>query len=338
MAALSGERTVRRADAIRLMGAPVGRLAADARRALGLAFVPEERLGRGAVPEMTLAENALLTAHARGLVTNGFVRESAVRAYAGETIAQYRVKAGGVGRGRALALRRQPAEVHRRPRDPPGAEGDDRRAADLGRRRRRRGADPPGADRPARRRRRRAGRLRGAGRAVRGLRPHRGDRAGPPVGGDRRERDQRRGDRADDVRVVHRRRGRRARHASPSRTPHDPPRGAPGTVAAVRLGVAADRDRGDARRRLRAVPGDGQEPARRVPRLLHQAGRLALRPGRAAAQGRAADADRGRPRRRLPRERVEHRRGGPAHARRDRRRRRRARAARQRRPRSCCRR
>jgi simple sugar transport system ATP-binding protein len=45
---------------------------------------------------MTLAENALLTAHARGLVTNGFVRESAVRAYAGETIAQYRVKAGGV--------------------------------------------------------------------------------------------------------------------------------------------------------------------------------------------------------------------------------------------------
>jgi len=96
MAALSGERTVKRADAIRLMGAPVGRLAADARRTLGLAFVPEERLGRGAVPEMTLAENALLTAHARGLVTNGFVREGAVRAYAGETIAQYRVKAGGV--------------------------------------------------------------------------------------------------------------------------------------------------------------------------------------------------------------------------------------------------
>ncbi|MFI4923613.1 MAG: ABC transporter ATP-binding protein [Vicinamibacteria bacterium] len=95
MAALSGERTVADAGVVRLMDVPAGRLDADARRALGLAFVPEERLGRGAVPEMTLAENALLTAHRMGLVTRGFVRAAAVREYARATIEAYNVKAGG---------------------------------------------------------------------------------------------------------------------------------------------------------------------------------------------------------------------------------------------------
>jgi simple sugar transport system ATP-binding protein len=68
---------------------------ADARRGLGLAFVPEERLGRGAVPEMSLADNALLTAHRCGLVGNGFIRSDAVRDYAAATISDYKVKAGG---------------------------------------------------------------------------------------------------------------------------------------------------------------------------------------------------------------------------------------------------
>jgi len=95
MAALSGERTVDDAGAVRLMDIPVGRLDADARRSLGLAFVPEERLGRGAVPEMTLAENALLSAHRMGLVRRGFVRADAVREYARATIEAFNVKAGG---------------------------------------------------------------------------------------------------------------------------------------------------------------------------------------------------------------------------------------------------
>jgi len=95
MAALSGERTVGDANVVRLMDKPVGRLDADARRALGLAFVPEERLGRGAVPEMTLAENALLSAHRMGLVRRGFVQMAAVREYARATIEAYKVKAGG---------------------------------------------------------------------------------------------------------------------------------------------------------------------------------------------------------------------------------------------------
>jgi len=94
LAALSGERAVD-AGAVKIDGAAAGALDADARRDLGLAFVPEDRLGRGAVPDMSLAENALLTAHRRGLVRRGFIRGSAVRAYARETIRAYGVKAGG---------------------------------------------------------------------------------------------------------------------------------------------------------------------------------------------------------------------------------------------------
>ena len=58
--------------------------------------MPEERLGRGAVPEMSLADNALLTAHRAG---HGRRAASCAPAscaqYAAETIREYGVKAGG---------------------------------------------------------------------------------------------------------------------------------------------------------------------------------------------------------------------------------------------------
>jgi general nucleoside transport system ATP-binding protein len=95
MAALSGERTLASAETVTLLGTACGRLNAAQRRALGFAFVPEERLGRGAVPEMSLADNALLTAYRQGMVARGFVRADAVRDYAAETIRAYGVKAGG---------------------------------------------------------------------------------------------------------------------------------------------------------------------------------------------------------------------------------------------------
>jgi simple sugar transport system ATP-binding protein len=44
---------------------------------------------------MSLADNALLTAHRKGLVAHGFVRGAAVRAYASDTITSYGVKASG---------------------------------------------------------------------------------------------------------------------------------------------------------------------------------------------------------------------------------------------------
>jgi simple sugar transport system ATP-binding protein len=95
MAALSGERTLADATTVTILGTAAGALDAAQRRALGMAFVPEERLGRGAVPEMSLADNALLTAHRQGLVAHGFIRAQAARAYAVDTINAFGVKAGG---------------------------------------------------------------------------------------------------------------------------------------------------------------------------------------------------------------------------------------------------
>ena len=94
--ALSGERRVERADAVTLLGRPAGHLDARERRLRGLAFIPEDRLGRGAVPEMSLAENVLLTTRAAPLVTRGFVRVRRVRERARRTIASFGVKAPGV--------------------------------------------------------------------------------------------------------------------------------------------------------------------------------------------------------------------------------------------------
>ncbi|MCT4887927.1 ABC transporter ATP-binding protein, partial [Pseudomonas aeruginosa] len=63
----------------------------------GQAFVPAERLGHGAVPEMSLADNALLTAFQQGLVRRGLVRRRKVLALAEEIIRRFAVKAPGAG-------------------------------------------------------------------------------------------------------------------------------------------------------------------------------------------------------------------------------------------------
>ncbi len=95
-ALISGEITLPRArDVVRLMGKPVGDLGAAGRRARGFAFVPEDRLGRGAVPDMSLADNALLTAHSRGLVQRGFIRRRAERAFTADCITRYDVRTPG---------------------------------------------------------------------------------------------------------------------------------------------------------------------------------------------------------------------------------------------------
>jgi simple sugar transport system ATP-binding protein len=96
-AALSGERTVARADTIRIDGRAVGHLDAKARRDLGLACVPEERAGHGAVADMTLVENAMLSGYRRmGLIASGFVRSGAAAGYAASVVERFRVVAGSV--------------------------------------------------------------------------------------------------------------------------------------------------------------------------------------------------------------------------------------------------
>ena len=98
LAALSGEHTLdrRQQDAIQIDGRGVAHLAAAARRDLGLTFVPEERLGRGAVPGMSLAENALLTPHRGGMVHFGLISRRRVERFTRRCVEEYDVRCGGV--------------------------------------------------------------------------------------------------------------------------------------------------------------------------------------------------------------------------------------------------
>ncbi len=96
---LSGEDMHHRlaASVITMMGRPVGDLDVTARRKLGFAFVPEERLGRGAVPPMSLAQNALLTAHDKDMLDRGFIRRTRVEGFTNDCIADFDVRCGGAG-------------------------------------------------------------------------------------------------------------------------------------------------------------------------------------------------------------------------------------------------
>jgi simple sugar transport system ATP-binding protein len=94
-AVLSGETTVAESDAVRLSGEPVGRLGPAGRREHGLACAPAERLGRAAVPALSLADNALLTAYRHGLVRRGVIRRAAVRRFVTGVIERFRVAAAG---------------------------------------------------------------------------------------------------------------------------------------------------------------------------------------------------------------------------------------------------
>jgi len=96
MAALSGEDPRAGAGAIRLFDADVSRASPRARRKLGLHFVPEERLGRGAVPTLSLAANTLLT-RTENVGRAGWLRIGAVEALAAALIERFKVKAGGPG-------------------------------------------------------------------------------------------------------------------------------------------------------------------------------------------------------------------------------------------------
>ena len=95
LAALSGEDPRAAADAILLEGVAVGRQDAASRRARGLGFVPEERLGRGAVPDLSLAQNILLSHQTGQTVRHGMVRFQAIGEIAATIISRFNVKAGG---------------------------------------------------------------------------------------------------------------------------------------------------------------------------------------------------------------------------------------------------
>ncbi|MFN9448823.1 MAG: ABC transporter ATP-binding protein [Rubrivivax sp.] len=94
MAALSGEDLRAPAGSIRLKGQDITRQTPRQRRAHGQHFVPEERLGRGAVPSLSLAQNTLLT-RTESVGRGGWISQPQVQQLAARLIERFQVKAGG---------------------------------------------------------------------------------------------------------------------------------------------------------------------------------------------------------------------------------------------------
>ncbi len=93
---LSGERLASHQSSICLENAPIGKLRPARRRKKGIAVVPEERLGRGAVPDMTLSENGLLTGFLQNTVYRGFLKTNRILAFADSVVELFGVKAHGL--------------------------------------------------------------------------------------------------------------------------------------------------------------------------------------------------------------------------------------------------
>ena len=92
-AALSGERLAEKSGDVLIAGVPMGHKGIDARRRMGGAFVPEERLGHAAAPGHRLGENTILSHHAVGDVARGgLVLFEAARRIAGSIIGTFDVR------------------------------------------------------------------------------------------------------------------------------------------------------------------------------------------------------------------------------------------------------
>ncbi len=91
---ISGESFSDDNQSIIINGTPAGKLNPDQRRNLGLGFVPAERIGRGAVPGMSLSNNAILTAHRHGMVSRGLLQFEKAAAFAQTCISAFAVKCG----------------------------------------------------------------------------------------------------------------------------------------------------------------------------------------------------------------------------------------------------
>jgi simple sugar transport system ATP-binding protein len=97
MTALIGEHTLKSPEALQFDGQPVGGKGPDERRALGMCFVPEERLGHAAVPNMTLVENTALSARVRkSLCRSGFINFQRTEEFSKEIVEKFNVRTAGV--------------------------------------------------------------------------------------------------------------------------------------------------------------------------------------------------------------------------------------------------
>lgn len=97
MRLISGEdlHPGKQAGDIFINGTRMNTLNPEQRRSRGLGFVPEERLGRGAVPDLSLTYNGLLTAYRKGLTRFGMIRQGATQRFAEHCISENDVRCGG---------------------------------------------------------------------------------------------------------------------------------------------------------------------------------------------------------------------------------------------------
>jgi len=96
MQVLAGEVRLKNPLQLLLEGVDAGSLSPSERRMRGLCCVPEERLGHAAVPSMSLADNAFLTAHYRtGLLTGGLVSQGKTRRFTEQIISKFNVQCNG---------------------------------------------------------------------------------------------------------------------------------------------------------------------------------------------------------------------------------------------------
>lgn len=94
--ALNGEETCRMSECVVIDDKHSGKLSPNARRKAGLASVPEKRLGHGAVPDMSLIDNAFMTGFNRmGLLIKGIINYSKTRNFANQVINDFAVKTPG---------------------------------------------------------------------------------------------------------------------------------------------------------------------------------------------------------------------------------------------------
>jgi general nucleoside transport system ATP-binding protein len=100
MTALIGERRAAQPGMLAVRDAssdlPVGHLGPNERRRLGLAFVPEQRLGHGAVPGLSLRDNVLLSAAGQQKLTRGgMIDQRRTIQFAQDIIAKFSVRTAG---------------------------------------------------------------------------------------------------------------------------------------------------------------------------------------------------------------------------------------------------
>ncbi len=84
-------------DTIKIDGTSLGNTNPTKRREFGMCSVPEERLGHGAVPDMSLWENTILSARTRmGMEKNGIIDLAIAHEFATEVVDKFNVKTNNI--------------------------------------------------------------------------------------------------------------------------------------------------------------------------------------------------------------------------------------------------